>query len=556
MNAWTLNHIPEKDLGIDRLTFTVRNQDEGFCEINFAQDYDAPTNGLFAPGQWIVFRFNGSVAFRGKVDGFGSIGAGGVAETRSLRVYDPWHFLAATTYTQSYPYYGGAQTTSHITLGGPINTVLTEILTAAGASICLVGTIDCGTLTVIPTSDHYDISYADAIRHVLNLCPGAQVVFDHSTHPPTCHILRRHSGSLATFALDPQDGKVSNYRSTVLNERKYDGVALAYEAPATVVSKAFSFPFGGRDEATTISEQKSVYIGGATAGSVSAGKRVFRSTIPLVGQRTITNSSYSLDYLNFSYDTLYKTDLRKVWMFYLLPALAARTGHPESRAGHITAPANITGENANWGVTKLTGGIGALSTSAGRSRYCLLMRSGFNSAEHTEWTFDQLLLRSVPAELLYDASTNPSGLKVISVNMHWAATYTTNAMAADFTMLFVDTGVSLSADDAFEIPGTLSGTTTKTEGTVEAAPANLATSIFADLGELTYEGMATVKDANPLTLFGLTRKLTQAGLTGTSMIQQVTYDASTDLADITFGPPSHLGPQDRLSIRRARRALA
>lgn len=135
----------------------------------------------------------------------------------------------------------------------------------------------------------------------------------------------------------------------------------------------------------------------------------------------------------------------------------------------------------------------------------------------------------------------------------------------DYTVKDADTNdveVVKNKDISVRVTSTNAATTTyRRTGTYESGepiPSGLAAALYAAWSQLQYEGQITLLEEDPAGVANPGRKLNfsnglSAWASMNAMIQQVTESVDDGRTTITFGPATHLGPDDLVALLRASR---
>ena len=577
MQEWTINNVSLADLGIDSLQLHLQNQDDDYVDIRFPRNYDAALPDGFDVDAPIVVRFGSTVVFRGEVATLFQP-AGAFAEYRSVFAYGPWHRFREMPFLYMYPYVTGDALSTHGVLGGDANDLLTAILTTNTADIVQIGTIDVGTLTV-PEQEIYDQTLAQTLQSILRFVTGAQVVFDYQTDPPTIHILADNSETLTTVTLEPNDGSVSNLRAAPLYSRLVDGVTLQYEVTGSVCS-AYQIFFQAGGYTSTIDAPdcaSGFYIAGTDSAGDANSRRHFRRTLKIDG--TYEHSIYQLTGQLWTYQP-FRSVRGGPYTFEDFIDLTAESGNTYNNTRLMVDRAKFFSifwdSTADFyfstaSVARSAQNVGSLSGSAEFisdgpegtwTRYCRpLMQIGSNhltipaaieTGTRCIWQQDKL------ASAFFQ-SGGVSGLRVLASAYRWDFT-NTNGLVGDarqsttdaHRVLWIDTrtvGAVNSATGEFNYMKAVTSSI--------PTPSGIAAQILAANSRLLWEGGATVRryDA-PLLFLGLARRLHISTLEADTVIQRTTIDTATGQVDLTFGAPTHLGPQDLIALQRAGKSPA
>jgi hypothetical protein len=580
MSVWTINGYGLPDLDVETIVFNVQNQDEDYAEIRLPKNIDGSIPAIFAVGAAVVIKYGTATVFQGEIDS-PSFHATPAAEYHSVFAYGPWHRFATMPFLYLYPYITGAELSTHGIIGGDANDILTTILETNSGDFFQVGTVEVGNLR-IPETEVYDQTIAQTIQSILRYVPGAVVLFDYSTTPPTCHVLSDDSDALLPVGIDATSGRCSNLNLSPLYNRLVAGVTLQYEASGDLEAGEFSLyqPGSGTDVDTVSSPAASTgfFILGTDSSGDSTSRRHFRRTIRIEGAYDV--SKYTLrgqlwpwqslapassSFPFYNYNDLFRsavagtnrTNLNilidRAMFFRQFPGNATnfsfntsgQTKEPDNRPGAISFPeGDIFGD---------TGGLG--ENYGYYFRPAMRIGSTYTSrpnpitfSDYQSWWDYQN--NPLPASLLKTATED--GIRGTWIKPHW-----------DFIGINGSAGHNYAAGRVPFIDVRTIGTVDSTTGrfthvkTVDNASATMpeagiAAQILESNSRLLFDGGLTLLvDDNPGRFFGRFRRALVAPLGVTTIIQRFTLDVATGLADLTFGAPTHLGPQDLLSLYRA-----
>lgn len=578
MQEWTINNVSLADLGIDSLQLHLQNQDDDYVDIRFPRNYDAALPDGFDVDAPLVVRCGSTVVLRGEV-ATPFQPASAFAEYRSVFAYGPWHRFREMPFLYMYPYVTGAALSTHGVLGGNASDLLTAILTTNTDGIVQVGTIDVGSLA-IPETEVYDQTLAQALQAVLRYIPGAVVAFDYSTAPPTVHIVADNSASLTSVPIDVNDGLNSAFNLSPLYARLLSGVTLQYEVTGSVClsSQIWNQPdsylstFGSPDCTSGF------YIAGTDSAGDARSRRHFRRTLridgnydhsiyQLAGQLWTYQPYYSIrggpftfeDLITFpgseSGSTLNNTKLMvdRAMFFSLFWDSATNftfstelTPRPGANAGNLIGSGSFisqspSGGTENWRYLRPLMRIGPNHIS---------VPSSITSRQPCKWSENKL-------SASFFQSSGSAGLRVWASTYGWEYTNTNGLsgsvpqLSAGSRMLWIDTrtlGSVNSATGQFNyMMAAISCTPT---------PYGIAAQLLAANSRLLYEGRLTRLLDDPSVFAGLNRKVLFTNLAVSALVQRLSYDTATNLADLTFGAPTHLGPQDLIALQRAGKSPA
>lgn len=538
---WKINGDTPADLGVEAMVLYFQNLDDDYAELRVPLDIAEATPSGLAPADPVVIAHAATVIFRGTV-GNPILNATGLMHQRSIMVYGPWRLLSTTAYKASYTYTGSnPQTTTHATLSGAAAGIINSIFSQpALAGKITKGTIDLGDL-IIPPTDIYDMSCADVIRQVTRFIPGALCAFDYSTNPPTCHIVKDNSAVLQTVQVDVDAGSTSNLRLIPRHDRILDGVVLTYELQDTRKTRTWYHKISqGITDTTAVTEDGLHYAGADTAGS-STG-RILNTTIRLAGRRTVTKIDWQVYRDSVSLKSIfYETSAPANWMW--LDHFMERNCPTHPVIDRAYSPTTISKTISGWPISAL-GGVSFPAAATEADKWYGLNRV-WDPTLFVSYKYDRMALRTIPPEILY-SSDYTAGIRVIEIEITWAWTHPTSGSGISVGRQYFLYGGSSGLSG-----GTISGSRTVDEGDYEAAPSGLAAEILAENSRLLWDGNLNLVQSNPAQFGGLKRLLSISPNSISSPIQRLSIDPLTMQTDISIGTPDHLGPQDRLLLRRA-----
>jgi hypothetical protein len=579
MSTWTINNVAPADLDVENIVISVQNQDEDYAEIRLPRNFDAVLPDAFAIGANVVLRYGSTIVFQGEVDN-PSRHATGSMEYQSVFAFGPWHRFASMPFLYLYPYVTGTELSTHGIIGGSANSLLTTILTTNAAGIVQVGTISVGTLT-IPETEVYDQTLAETIQSILRYVPGAQVCFDYATTPPTIHILADNSSSLLSRTINAVGGKCSGLNLAPIYNRLVDGVTLQYEASGATTSGTLAlYQAGAGTDVNTITSPTAstgFFILGTDSAGDAQSRRHFRRTIRLEGaydvsrytlqgqlwpripQRSVRGGPYTFeDLLNIQPESG-STRNNKLLMVDRAAFMRLILFNSGNFNFDLSVSTNASAANAG----EMTTGSVFISDGPPAGdwlRYCRpLMRIG----PGLDSMVDPITIHSEPAVIRQEQlpaglfqSGSTAGLRALAVYARW--TFVTPAGLSGYAeqgsgdanrAIFLDTR-TLGAIDSSTGRFTYVKVVNNTSTTIPAA--GIAAQILAANSRLLYDGGVTLlADDDPTQFFGRYRKATINPLGVATTIQRFTLDVSTGLIDLVFGTPTHLGPQDLITLLRA-----
>lgn len=580
MSTWTINGGELDDLDVDTIVFSMANQEEDYAEIRFDAAYDAALPSMFQVGAPVIIRYGSQIVFQGEIDNPSFHGSGSI-EYQSVFVFGPWHRFNQMLFLYMYPYVTGAALSTHGVIGGSANSLLGTILSTNAGDFFQVGTIDVGTLT-IPEAEVYDQTLAQTIQSILRYIPGAQVIFDYSTTPPTCHVLADNSSALQTVAIDPNDGLTSNLNLTPLYNRLADGVSLQYEASGSDSLRQLAWYKDGYGTPVDTTSSPAVSSGFFILGYDSAGsaqsRRHFRRTIRLEGVYDV--SRWSMLGQLWPYRPQYSLSGGKPYTLEDFISASTQSGSTATNLKIMTDRAmyfSVFGSSANNFSLSFSGRTTASFAQAGtpgtslawewlssqqssysgwykKMRPLMLIGPGrsmvpslVNGTDPSAWW------PSIPSGFLQSVSGG-TGLRVLKTRHRWDFTNFSGAAAhsqqdSGYATQWIDNdsiGAIDSATGRFQVVITVSN------NSAAVPAAGIAAQILAANSRLLWEGGCTVLlEDTPTRFFGLNRKATVAALGASTVVQRFTLDTASGLCDLTFGAPTHLGPQDLITLLRA-----
>jgi hypothetical protein len=272
--VWTLNGSTLAGLGLTLAGGSFRSYGVSEMRLQRACDFDA--DPLLAFGAPVILARDGVPVFSGKVNS-NPVAAEGSSEGQSLAITDAWAGLITTIYQEPWGYGTGTVMLPRAVVGLGYNSVSAEWeRITAGAQIKAVidyaiangvsiqaGAFPTGEL-MIP-SEVANVSCEEMIRICCKLHPDWIPFLDHSTAPPTFHVVPTGTAAVAGFDVSELDALNVVHRTDMLP----DAVRVVYELATTIDDEVFrevaidKFPTDGPD----------------------AGPRVITATIPLAGMQ-------------------------------------------------------------------------------------------------------------------------------------------------------------------------------------------------------------------------------------------------------------------------------
>jgi hypothetical protein len=603
VQEWTINNVSLADLGIDSLQLHLQNQDDDYVDIRFPRNYDSALPDGFDVDAPLVVRCGSTVVFRGEV-ATPLQSASAFAEYRSVFAYGPWHRFREMPFLYMYPYVTGAALSTHGVLGGNASDLLNAILTTNADGIVQVGTIDVGSLA-IPETEVYDQTLAQALQAVLRYIVGAVVAFDYSTAPPTVHIVADNSTALTSVPIDVNDGLNSAFNLSPLYARLISGVTIQYEATGQVQTGVLEFKQSydvavTDDTIDTPSQWSGFFILGSDSAGDAASRRHFRRTIRLEGAYDISsyvwhgqvwpywpleqapNSSgkqFTLDtLLGVTTQSGYTAKNLRIYIdracyFTKFWSWASNANMAFNFGGHTGAQQANVGGFTNFD-SALPGGTGLEWLSAGGGdvysslKYLRpLMRTGLPYTSRSQpitLTGHPYIIKhswgpSSPVNNLdhFFQTEELPGARVAAFGCRWDSSGgTIRNWTPDGTVYripFVDdrtVGAINSSTGRFDHVKTVDNSS------AVLPEAGIAAQLLAANNRLLYEGRLTRLLDDPSDFAGLNRKVLFTNLAVSALVQRLSYDTATNLADLTFGAPTHLGPQDLIALQRAGKSPA
>lgn len=92
--------------------------------------------------------------------------------------------------------------------------------------------------------------------------------------------------------------------------------------------------------------------------------------------------------------------------------------------------------------------------------------------------------------------------------------------------------------------------------TVKLPDEGIAAQVLEANNRLLYDGQLTRHLGDPSLFAGLNRRAFFTNLGVSTVIQRLSFDTASGMADLTFGAPTHLGPQDLIALQRAGKGTA
>lgn len=544
--GWKINGFPASDYGVEDIVVTKKNLDEDFAELKLHGDFDAALPAVFAVGEKVVVAFGDVVVLHGKVDE-PILRATQAAENRSVFVYGPWHWMAKSPYLHSYDYADGPVATTHAVFKGSALSVVGKLVDAAKNAGLIASTGNGWNFTnfTVPKSETYDLTIAGAFRSFMRWLPGGALYFDYSYDPPRLFVLGPDSEYMHTFSPDLPD--CSNLTVKPRYDLLLHGVRIDYEARETRKTRTWIETNGQ----TPVDKTETTFdglrlIGSDTAGDSdpAPGRSILRTTVVLDGQRSVTTLNWTVGKGSVQLGNILWGNPPTeswVWLDFFMGINVPRYNSP----GAYSAPTTISVIPV---FTAITSGVTPPTNRSTGDKWSMLQKAWPESGY--TFGYDNVALRKFPSEILYSADY-PQGIKVLSANIEW-----------EFNDPEIGHG-KYSGEQYFvyfdgELSGyNVSGSRVLTDGDIEAMPTGIAAAVLSRFSALRYDGGVTVLvEDDPsviLAAYGGPQKIGFSSPAFSSLIQSRVVTASTGLADLAFGTPQHLGPQDLLALYRAGR---
>jgi hypothetical protein len=275
--VWTLNDSRLDLLGLTLVSGHFRSYGVSTMRLERACDYDATP--LFTFGTPVLLARDGVPVFQGKIHS-NPVRASGAVEGQSLEISDAWADLETMVYQEPWALGSGSvllpravlgigwnsvsEEWERITAGAQIREVINYAI-ANGVDIQL-GSLPTGEL-MIP-SEVSNVTCVEMLRACLKLHPDWIPYLDHSTTPPTFHVVPTGTATAASFPVDGS-GQVEAFQVVHRTDLLPDSVRVVYELATTIDDEVYrnvvvdKFPVSGPD----------------------AGPRVIMATIPLAGMQ-------------------------------------------------------------------------------------------------------------------------------------------------------------------------------------------------------------------------------------------------------------------------------
>lgn len=277
-SVWTLNDSTLAALGLTLVGGSFHSY--GVSSMRLARDCDFDAAPLFSFGADVILARDGAPVFQGKVDS-NPTAADGQAEGQSLTIVDAWADLMTTGYQEEWAYGTGTVLLPRAVVGLGYNAISHEWerITAAQQIKAVIdfaitngvalqaGSFPTGAAAgplMIP-SEVANVTCEEMIRLCLKLHPDWIPFIDHSTTPPTFHVVPTGTATVATFDVSELDAFQIVHRTDMLP----DAVRVVYELATTIDDEVF----------------RDVVIDKYPASGPDAGPRVITATIPLAGMQ-------------------------------------------------------------------------------------------------------------------------------------------------------------------------------------------------------------------------------------------------------------------------------
>lgn len=506
MSTWYLNGVNVNACGIEDLTITYRNMDVDQCVLTCVTDLAPTIVPLYQYGAAIAITRDSTVVFRGIVTAYKPSEAG--PEYVVITASGPWWYFekavydAVTTFRNNTTGLPEAGWSSRITVSGLISAyalLAAQRIQEYGHISVAASDIALPTLQ-LPQTTYTNTTCAELLRSILRYIQGAVVWFDYRSNPPRFHCQWPNTATSITLARTDGIKSMSYHRRADL---AVPGIRLIYERAITVHLDGVDtqqFEVAGVD---TYPVGSSLPIGS------------IRNTIQLSGSRryvsqTIQCDSSCIEARIPNNATNYDRATVRAFNAYFDP-LVARFDTTNSDAWY-----SLTLRNLMFKSLAMEG-------------------SGFTASNMNP---------VLPGSPVLDPdlyAIMPYWECTATIGWHYTATWETGRPEYDYTSRFV----------FYAVYGAYRGLvkTRTMDDTIEAVPVGVARQLYDGLAFIHHEGEVVVEADEPLPITGAAKVvISPDNITG--MIQQTELNIAQGTTKISFGPPSHLGPQDYLALLR------
>lgn len=498
MSTWLINDTAPSALGLSVVGGTFRSGSASSVQLRAEVDFDAAE--VFEYEDDVVIKLDGSAFFKGKVRAIPKSGSA-ADEAQEFLVEDAWAELERTTYQEPWASATGSVLVPRVFLGVnaagapiPLGEQIEEVLDfaiAAGVSL-QKGSIPTGILLWPEEVD--GMSCAEVIRTSLRFHPDWIPWIDHSTTPPTFNV---QPVSAAT-ALSKAVTECSEIQITERQDMLPDVVRIAF-ITATVVDD---------DVLRSVTVQK------YPADGADSGPGVLSISVDLQGSKTsIQKQQVQTRHIPTTLEDGVLT--AKAWLKLKCPSLAGLADAKFTVSDwdrKVIAETETPPDPINPEAVRL-GGPGTT-----------------------------IALTDVPRELVKGSIAEWMRRKVGKVRVSWKLEPAAGATLAERKLIAsapsYDTVTATNA-----VTKIYKGLSSWTPG--EDAPAGIAESYYNTIRNgARFEGSVTIPEADLSARwhgkkFNLTSGVT-AWATMAAPIHEVSWDAETDVATISFGPtPSY-----------------
>ncbi|MFH0907202.1 MAG: hypothetical protein V1929_00365 [bacterium] len=486
---------------------------------------------FWLPGRAVAVKKDGVQVFAGRLERQRRSGSGQSEKLIWTVVGNGWWHFENTVYEVIYDFTNLEQASiTRWTLGGmSLLAQVTAILQFGGArGQIAIGTVDLPTIT-IPQQDVRDLTIAEGLRQLLRWCPGAQVIFDYSVTPPTCHVLR--PDSLALQHLTVTIGQ----KATLVDYEKRDdlvipNVILLYERQVDVRQRQWDNSTASVD--TQWVEWEAGLLDYYPAGQLARQLKSIYKTIQLAGNKRKNIFRFRQGNWNASLATtgvLYFETPANAWQMF--------TSRPTWWIGSST---NYVLDELSRQAYAQVGdppASGAFYVSADRFK---LLDGGIVASP------------GFPTEMIRSAGFL-DGFEV------WQVSYRAKVRCLStgeiVTMVTQTKWINTRHTDTGAVRDNqwITRTDLEEDAVLESAPSGIAQQLYDLLNAVAYQGTVSLMEDEVSFASPTTRKL-RLLLGGSELasgpVQRMVFRVSTGVTTINFGYPSHLGVQDLIAIQQ------
>ncbi len=515
-----VNGAVPASLNIERIDLSYKNQATDTAVLTFNNNVaDAPA--AFAYGAAVTVANGATVIFRGSVKYVEHTGSGS-KERVEVTVVNVWDSFENLSYLYRNTYYNldgtvdDVNASYRVPMGGNITTRIQDILSKwVERGIVAIGQIQLPVIT-IPENEVRNITIADAIKTTLKWTPGAVVLFDYQTDPPTLYIGTQAllEPYVASGSFEIQDQAISDLKYAKRDDLLLNAVVIHCEREIEFITI-----YNGTETRTNAYEQvlEEVYPPGADL----LDPRTLRKEILLDGTRRRTKTRLVVNpwtghSLSHWFQWLYVSPTG--YGYFYIPGLV--------RHYNPSLPSAIVNGSSRPSSVQVT--IDYVSPACPT-----VDEQNFLGNPGGWWPIEDYQL---PDSQYLTSGTNPLGISVIKVNVTAAWANPAYECTISFYAMYTST-----YDRTFY---------TSADTDIGSAPVGLAKQYY-DLrqGISPYDGQLSVLNAtmNP-GAFRYAKLLLSEETVAEGPVQSLNWSSADDCWRVKFGPPEHLSLQDFMEL--------